>query len=423
MGGKKHKDKANKAESKPEGAPVTIEVSTAGDDQIRPKTGDACTVHYIGKLASDGTVFDSSRDKKVPFHFKLGGGGVIRGWDLGVAQMCLNQRATLCIAAHAAYGSAGCKDTANASGTGVIPPNADLVFDVELLDINFHVTLRRYRATLDSWVGTKLAAFDADEGAPERERHGSRPAYETYLQGVVAKKYQAERTKRFASAGIDASTIPDTAAATTEAGEAIGTLSLDATRAADAAASAAAEKAGEAQAKPPTGADKAAKDALHFDTRFATFKVEPNDEGEAASPNFPRSLHNAAELFAHLGHTESAAALHRCVTNALTTLAAGPDGKSSQKLGRACVCWSCGHVGLPRNSAHCADAGPTPAGVCASCGDDSQTNFVKHTTKEGKTLPWIEGAPPLTAQQASKSQEAERAAKAAEAQGASVSLS
>ena len=183
------------------------------------------TVHYVGSLVSDGSVFDSSRAKKVPFSFLLGSDGVIRGWNLGVAQMCLNQRSKLTIAAHAAYGEKGCEDKSKASGTGVIPPNADLIFDVELLDINFAVTLSRYRGTLDAWVTSKLTAFDDDAEArtPLEEKHGSRAAYELYLKGVAARKYQAEREKRFSSAGIDASRVPDPLS---DIAEALGAVEL-----------------------------------------------------------------------------------------------------------------------------------------------------------------------------------------------------
>jgi hypothetical protein len=102
------------------------------------------------------------------------------------------------------------------------------------------------------------------------------------------------------------------------------------------------------------------------------------------------------------------------VTRALATLEAGPDGKSAQRLGRACVCWSCGHVGLPKNTAACSETAAEPAGVCAGCGDDAQTNFVRGVREDGTRLPWIEGAQ-TTAEQAAKADEAERVAKAQEA--------
>ena len=411
MGKQKKQSAASSAGATATIAPVTVETLVAGDGTM-PNAGDAVTVHYIGTLVKDGSMFDSSRAKKTPFSFKLGGSGVIKGWNLGVAQMSKGQRAKLTIAAAAAYGSRGCIDKANASGTGVIPPNADLHFEIELLDINFRVTLARYKATLDAWIATKLDAFDKDgeARAPLEATHGTREGYLAHLESTTARKYEAERAKRFMAVGIDPSTMPDDglAAVTKAMGEASVADGKETT-----ASSAASE------GKPPTAAPApapAAAQPLQFDERFAAYKVEPNDEEEAVSPNFPRSLHNAAELFVHLGHRESAARLHGCVSRAMATLEAGPDGKSGQKVGRACVCWGCGYVGLPKNAAQCSEKAPKPAGVCAGCGESAQTNFVR-LVQSGKTLPWIEAAM-LDAEEAAKASEAaaraEGAARAAE---------
>ena len=87
--------------------------------------GDEVTVHYVGTLASDGTQFDSSRERDMPFTFKLGLGEVIPCWDEGVASMLVGEKAVLTCAPEYAYGEAGSPPT--------IPPNAELKFEVELL--------------------------------------------------------------------------------------------------------------------------------------------------------------------------------------------------------------------------------------------------------------------------------------------------
>jgi FKBP-type peptidyl-prolyl cis-trans isomerase FkpA len=106
---------------------------------VRPGTGAEAvagrtvTVHYTGWLydpsrpENKGAKFDSSRDRNEPFSFGLGGGQVIQGWDEGVAGMKVGGQRVLTIPSAMGYGARG--------AGGVIPPNATLLFDVELLDV------------------------------------------------------------------------------------------------------------------------------------------------------------------------------------------------------------------------------------------------------------------------------------------------
>jgi FKBP-type peptidyl-prolyl cis-trans isomerase len=90
------------------------------------KAGQTVSVHYTGWL-ENGTKFDSSHDRKQPFGFSLGAGQVIRGWDEGVQGMKIGGKRKLTIPAGLGYGARG--------AGGVIPPNATLIFEVELLGV------------------------------------------------------------------------------------------------------------------------------------------------------------------------------------------------------------------------------------------------------------------------------------------------
>ena len=93
----------------------------------KPKVGDTVKVHYKGQLI-DGTVFDSSYNRNEPIEFKLGIGQVIKGWDEGIGLLSIGEKATFLIPSNLAYGEMG--------AGGIIPPNAALIFDVELVGIS-----------------------------------------------------------------------------------------------------------------------------------------------------------------------------------------------------------------------------------------------------------------------------------------------
>jgi peptidylprolyl isomerase len=107
----------------PSGLKYSDEVVGSGDS---PSKGKKVRVHYTGRL-TNGKKFDSSHDRKEPFEFTIGVGQVIRGWDEGVMSMKVGGKRQLTIPPDLGYGARGAPP--------VIPPNAELIFDVELLGV------------------------------------------------------------------------------------------------------------------------------------------------------------------------------------------------------------------------------------------------------------------------------------------------
>ncbi|KIO20601.1 hypothetical protein M407DRAFT_245739 [Tulasnella calospora MUT 4182] len=105
---------------------VDIQTISAGDGVNFPKAGNTVEIHYVGTL-TDGKKFDSSRDRGKPFVTQIGVGRVIKGWDEGVVQLSLGQKAILTCTPDYAYGDRGFPP--------LIRPDSTLVFEVELLKI------------------------------------------------------------------------------------------------------------------------------------------------------------------------------------------------------------------------------------------------------------------------------------------------
>ena len=115
---------------------ITIKGKNSMNESQVAKAGDTVSMNYTGTLA-DGTVFDSNVDSKFghvqAFEFTLGAGQVIPGWDKGILGMKVGEKKHLVISPEDAYGATGVVDPS--SGTVLIPPNATLTFDVELVGI------------------------------------------------------------------------------------------------------------------------------------------------------------------------------------------------------------------------------------------------------------------------------------------------
>lgn len=107
---------------------VKLDSHKNGDGINFPKPGDKVSIHYVGTLTRSGTKFDSSIDRGQPFECQIGVGAVIKGWDEAIPKMSVGEKATLQVSSDYGYGAVG-------AGNGVIPPNSDLTFEVELLKI------------------------------------------------------------------------------------------------------------------------------------------------------------------------------------------------------------------------------------------------------------------------------------------------
>lgn len=176
---------------------------------------------------------------------------------------------------------------------------------------------------------------------------------------------------------------------------------------------------------------------LKISPQYASFNVVPK-QGEENDGNFPRNLHNAAELFLRVGMVVHAEKLKECTDATIYLYAENPDGKTGVRIGKACVCWNCGYCGLPKGTEFSKQndsrsqleartrtikkkknkkkENTTPPGPCWSCNESDQINWIQVTQKKDKKIievPWIENAP-LTAEEVRKKKDAELATKRAD---------
>ena len=167
-----------------------------------------------------------------------------------------------------------------------------------------------------------------------------------------------------------------------------------------------------------------------IDERYATIRIEPKPD-EEGDKNFPPHLHAAAQLFCMTNNVHLAKQLKMDVDAYFETLKEGPDGTSSHTIGRGCVvparlpsfafaalppfqssaaspaatpsslrcvCWLCGHVGVPKNADKC-EKGQKVPGVCGHCGENAQTNFVRLDQPRApgeapRSIPWMQARHP-----------------------------
>jgi peptidylprolyl isomerase len=139
------------------------------------KNGDRVTVHYTGRL-TNGSKFDSSKDRNQPFSFKVGAGQVIRGWDEGLTLLKVGDKATLTIPAELGYGS---------RDMGTIPANSTLIFDIEVLDAVEAVSAKPFdvagKDTLTTASGLKYIYVNKGSGAQAEKGKTVSVHYTGYL--------------------------------------------------------------------------------------------------------------------------------------------------------------------------------------------------------------------------------------------------
>lgn len=167
-------------------------VFTKTGDGEKALAGSRVSVHYVGKL-EDGTQFDSSIDRNTPFEFELGAGQVIKGWDEGIALMKVGDKVTFRIPSELGYGKRG--------AGGVIPPDAILIFDVELLEVMPPVVVEVYdiEGKVHSKTESGLEFILVEEGSGTKAAAGNTVFvhYSGYLEDGTMFDSSVKRDQQF----------------------------------------------------------------------------------------------------------------------------------------------------------------------------------------------------------------------------------
>ena len=124
---------------------------------------------------------------------------------------------------------------------------------------------------------------------------------------------------------------------------------------------------------------------LEISPKYSTISVVPNGN-EGNDKNFPRNLHNAAELFLKLGMVPNAVKLKDATDKVLEIYEKEPT--TSVKLGQGCICWLCGFCGIPKDY----DESRKTPGPCFNCNEENQINWVAIKRQDGSNVPWIESS-------------------------------
>jgi len=161
----------------------------------QPKNGETVVLHYTGML-TNGVKFDSSRDRNEPFAFKLGAGQVIKGWDEGLSKLRIGDHAILVIPANLAYGSRGAGD--------VIPPDAKLIFLVEVLDVKSTSLTEVLAKTLNAnGIEAMVAEFHRLKGAADPDLFVGESDTNAFGYSLLRKKQVNEAIYRMKGRGCN----------------------------------------------------------------------------------------------------------------------------------------------------------------------------------------------------------------------------